>query len=290
MKRVGGLLARGIAATAVLLLAGAPLRDTAPSRSARALALVRAQDFTPLFDIAGKRISGFFDPAKEKRFLDEVFSLSGKWKAITRGRESYERYVRRVFEETIFSSRDFDGLLDQIRSDYHYGTAAAENRLLVALYDDVRTTRPELTFERFRAEYGELASSIAPHVVRDLGMNLISFAGSDAAAVLLVAALGSAGVLGSSVAAGTAGGPMTFGISLAAGLVAGIALDAVVGDAYEEAARMEVRRQVNRVRNQVIDGVHDALVKALMAYRTLQERCVVALYEGGSHERPDRRP
>jgi hypothetical protein len=289
MKRVGAWLARGIVLTAVVL-AGAPLGDPAPSRTAHALALVRDQDFTPLFDVAGKRVSAFFDPAKEKNFVEEVFSLAGKWKAVTRGRESYERYIRKVFEEKVFSARDFDPVLEQIRSDYLYGTAALENRLLVALYDDIRPARPGLSFEAFRSEYGTLAASLAPHVLRDLGMNLISFAGSDAAAVLLVAALSSAGILGTSVAAGTAGGPLTFGISLVAGLIAGIALDAVVGELYEDAARMEVRRHVNGVRNQVIDGVHDALVRALLAYRTLQERCVVALYEGGSHERLDHRP
>src|SRR5207248_3112323 len=154
-----------------------------------------------------------------------------------------------------------------------------------ALYDDIRPTRPGLSFETFRSEYGKLAAAIAPHVLRDLGMNLISFAGSDAAAVLLVAALSSAGVLGTSVAAGSAGGPLTFGISLAAGIVSGIALDAVVGDAYEDAVRLEVRAQMNRIRNQAIDRVHDALVQALLAYRMLQERCVVELYEGGPHER-----
>jgi hypothetical protein len=289
MNRVGVWLARGILVAAVLSV-GAPLSDPAPSRTARALALVRAQDFTPLFDVAGKRVSAFFDPAKETLFLDEVFSLSGKWKAVTRGRESYERYIKKVFEEKVFSARDFDAVLEQIRSDYLYGTAAAENRLLVALYDDIRPTRPGLSFDTFRSEYGTLAASIAPHVLRDLGMNLISFAGSDAAAVLLVAALSSAGILGTSVVAGSAAGPVTFGISLVAGIIAGIALDALVGDVYEDAARMEVRRHMNGVRNRMIDGVHDALVKALLAYRLVQERCVVELYEGGAHARLDRRP
>jgi len=289
MKRVGALLARGIVVSAVLL-SGGPLIDPGPSRTARALGLVRSQDFTPIFGIAGRRVSDYFDPKKETLFLDEVFSLSGKWKAVTRGRESYERYVRKVFEEKVYSARDFDQVLEQIRSDYLYGMAAAENRLLVALYDDIRPSRPELSFAAFRSEYGTLAAAIAPNVVRDLGMNLISFAGSDAAAVLLVAALSSAGILGTSVAAGTAGGPVTFGISLVAGLIAGIVLDSVVGDVYEDAARMDVRRHVNGLRNRMIDGVHDALVTALLAHRTLQERCVVALYEGGSHERLDRRP
>lgn len=284
MRRVGVLLARGIVVAAVLL-SGGPLVDPGPSRSSRALAIVRAQDFTPVFDIAGRRIGEYFDPRKEARFLEEVFSVSGKWKAVTRGRESYERYVRRAFEEQVFSARAFEAVLDQIRSDYAYGIAAAENRLLVALYEDLRPARPGLGFEKFKSQYGDLAATLAPQVMRDLGMNLVSFAGSDAAAVLLVAALTSAGVLGTSVAAGSAGGAVTLGVSVAVGVIAGIALDSVVGDAYEDAARMEVRRHVNELRNRVIDDVHAALVRALLAYRTLQERCVQTLVEGGSNER-----
>jgi hypothetical protein len=289
MKRVGALLARGIVVAAVLL-SGGPLIDPGPSRTARALGLVRSQDFTPLFEIAGRRVSGYFDPKKEDLFLEEVFSLSGKWKAVTRSRASYERYVRKVFEERIFSASEFEKVLEQVRSDYVYGTAAAENRLLVALYDDVRPARPGLTFEAFRSEYKDLAASLAPVVLRDLGMNVISLVGSDAAAVLLVAALSSAGVFGSSVAAGTAGGPATFGVSLAVGVAAGFALDAIIGDVCEDAARMEVRRHVMVLRNRAIDDVHESLVKALLAYRALQERCVLELYEGGSNERVAHRP
>jgi len=288
MKRVGVQLARGIVVAAVLL-AGGPLVDPGPSRTARALALVRAQDFTPLFDITGRRVSDYFDPRKEERFLEEAFSFSGKWKAVTRSRESYEKHVRRIFEKHVFSPREFESVLNQIRADFAYGTAAAENRLLVALYDDIRPARPGLTFEKFRMAYGDVAASIAPQVLRDLGMNLVSFAGSDAAAVLLVAAMSSAGILGSSVAAGSAGGPVTFGASLAIGLAAGIALDAIVGEAYEDAARIQVRGHICVLRNRLIDDVHDALVKALIAYRTLQERCIVELYEGGSNEHPARR-
>ena len=289
MNRVGVQLARGIVVTAVLL-AGGPLVDPGPSRTSRALALVREQDFTPLFEVGGRRVSAYFDPRKEDRFVEEAFSLSGKWKAITRSRESYEKYVRRIFEKHIFSPKEFEKVLEQIQSDFAYGTAAAENRLLVALYEDIRPVRPGLTFEKFRAQYGDIAASLAPQVLRDLGMNLVSFAGSDAAAVLLVAALSSAGILGTSVAAGGAGGAATFGVSLVVGLIAGIALDAIVGEAYEDAARIEVRRHVCELRNRVLNDVHDAMVKALLAYRTLQERCIVALVEGGSNEHPARRP
>src|SRR6185503_1914379 len=174
MNRVGVQLARGIVVAAVLL-AGGPLVDPGPSRTARALALVRSQDFTPLFDIAGRRVSDYFDPRKEDRFLDEAFSFSGKWKAVTRSRESYEKHVRRIFEKHVFNVRDFETVLDQIRADFAYGTAAAENRLLVALYDDIRPARPDLSFEKFRVAYGEVASTLAPQVLRDLGMNMVSF-------------------------------------------------------------------------------------------------------------------
>jgi len=289
MKRVGVWLARGIVVAAVLLTGGT-LVDSVPSRTARALALVRSQDFTPLFDLAGRRIDDYFDPRKEERLLDELFGVAGKWKAVTRGKESYERYVRKTFEEQVFSPAGFQTVLDQIRADYTYGIAAAENRLLVALYEDLRPAHPELGFAAFRSEYGGAAASLAPQVVRDLGMNLVSFAGSDAAAVLFAAALSSSGILGGSAAAGAASGPFTFGVGLAVGLIAGIALDATVGAAYEDAGRAEIRRQINALRNRVIDDVHAALVKAVLGYRELQERCVVELYEGGTHERLARRP
>ena len=289
MKRVGVCLARGIVVAAVLLTGGR-LGDPTPSSAARALALVRSQDFTPVFDLAGRRMDSYFDPRKTELFIDDLFSLSGKWKAVTRGKESFERHVRKVFEERVCNAAGFETLLDQIRGDYDYGIQAAENRLLVALYEDVHPSRPELTFNAFRAEYRTLASTLAPEVIRDLGMNLISFVGSDAAAVLFVAAVSSSGILGTSVAAGATGSPLTFGLSLAAGLIAGIALDAIVGNAYEDAARMEIRREVNALRNKAIDDVHAALVKAFLAYRTVQERCVVQLYEGEFHERLSRRP
>src|SRR5689334_7545937 len=103
MMRVGVWLARGIVGAAVLFMAGS-LSDSAPSRTSLAMAKVRAQDFTPLFEMAGRRVGDYFDPKKEDLFLQEVFSLSGKWKAVTRSRESYERYVRQVVEEKMFSA------------------------------------------------------------------------------------------------------------------------------------------------------------------------------------------
>ena len=59
---------------------------------------------------------------------------------------------------------------------------------------------------------------------------------------------------------------------------------------YEDAGRAEIRRQINALRNRVINDVRAALVKAILAYQVIQERCVVELYEGGSRERLARRP
>jgi hypothetical protein len=167
MKRVGALLARGIVVSAVLLTGG-PLIDPGPSRTTRALGLVRSQDFTPIFGIAGRRVSDYFDPKKETLFLDEVFSLSGKWKAVTRGRASYERYIRKVFEEKIFSARDFDEVLEQIRADYR----TARRRRRTGCWSPSTTTsdrRDRTELREVPAGVRELAASIAPHVVRDLG-------------------------------------------------------------------------------------------------------------------------
>jgi len=287
MKRVGLALARGIAFAAVVL-SGGRLTDTPlhpahrSSNLEHALAQVRAQDFAPIFDLAGRRLAGYFTSEREERFLEAVFSLSGKWKAVTRGKASYEKFIRRTFEKHVFNAEEFSDVLEAIRVDYARGVSAAENRLLVALYEDLRVDRPGLELGDLRLEYAGLASAMAPHVLSDLGMNSISILGSEAATIVLVAALTSAGVLGAGAAAGGASGAWTFGVGLVVGIAAGVALDAVVGETYEDAARMELRRHVNALRNRMIGDVTDAIGRALLAHRALQERCVRHLYEGGS--------
>lgn len=279
MQRVSVGLARGISFAAVLLACGR-LDTPTPRPVDRALALVRSQDYGPIFDLAGKRIQGYFTEDRITAFLEDVFSLSGKWKALTRSPESYERYLRRRFREHLFNPAEFREILDRIRADYSYTAAAAENRLLAALYRDVRVARPALTLEDFRAEYGRLADTLAPHILRDLGMNAVSIAGGEAASVLVVAALTSAGILGGTTAAGAAGGAATFGVALVAAVVVGVILDATVGEAYEDAARMEIRRHMNELRNRVVDRVYVALERAVRAHVRLQEACVIETYGG----------
>jgi hypothetical protein len=283
MNRVGPKLARGILA-ALFASLGGPLSDAEIRPLDRALLLVREQKFGPLLEVAGRRVSGYFTPERQERFLAELFSLSGKWKAITRGRDSYERYVRHAFEKHVYSPDDFRSVLAQIRSDYEFALEASENRLLVALYEDVRPRRPELTFESFRVEYYRLVDKLAPDVLEDLAMNGVSIGASEAAAMVFGAALTSSGILGGSAVAGGAGGAASLGIGLVVALAVGWAIDATAGEAFESAARTELYFEVNALRNRLVDDVTEVLAEALCAYARLQEECVLRLYSGGRHD------
>jgi hypothetical protein len=286
--RVGRGLARGILAAAVLL-AGVGVLSSPPAPPepepdvARALELVRAQTFEPLFRAAAERVEAYFDPARREAFLDELFSLSGKWKAVTRSREAYERHVRRLCEKHVFSAAEFEKtVIEAVRADYAAAAAAAENRVLIGVLDDLRLARPALQFGSLELAHGRLAADLAPGVFRDLGLNLISFAGAEAAATLGVAALTSAGVL-AAPAAGGASGFWTFGAGLVAGIAAGVAIDATAGAAWEDAARARVLAETNVLRNRMIDEVHSALARAVLAWRRLEEDAVRELYRGEKH-------
>jgi hypothetical protein len=283
MNRVGPKLARGIIAALFACLGGG-LSDAEIRPLDRALGAVRGQNFGPLLEVAARRVSAYFTPDREALFLEELFSLSGKWKALTRGRDSYERYVRRAFEKHVYSPEDFKSVLAQIRSDYEFALQASENRLLVALYEDVRPRRPEMTFESFRMEYYRLVDRLAPDVLQDLAMNGVSIGASEAAAVVFTAALSTSGILGGSAVAGGAGGAASLGIGLVVALAVGWAIDATAGEAYESAARTELHVEVNALRNRLVDDVTDALAEALAAYARLQEECVLRLYSGGRHD------
>ncbi len=283
MMRVGPWLARGIVLAAVLA-ASHPLSDSSTPPVERALSVVRAQNHAPLINLAGVRIREYFLGLRENDFLDEVFSASGKWKAVTRTETSYRRYVRRAFEKHLLNPGSFASLLEKIREDYAFAVTASENRVVAVLFEDLRAGRSGLEFGSFRAEYDRLAAELAPAILNDLGMNLVSLAGSEVASALLVAALTSAGILGASTTAGASTGLVTFGVGLVVGIGVGVAVDAFTGEAYEDAARMELRRHLNGLRNRVIDGVYDSLVRALEAHRRIQERCVRALFEGGRRE------
>jgi hypothetical protein len=263
----------------VLLLA-APLSEPRESPLGRALSKVRRQDYAPIYDLAGARIAAAFPAERERAFLDELFSLSGKWKGAVRSRESYGQWVRRLFERTVFGPADLEALRGAIRKDFAYGTAALENRLLVEIEEDARVARPDLGPLAVRAEFERLARDLASHVARDLVMNAVAIGGGEAVSMLGLAALSAGGVLGPAAAGGGAAG---FGAGLLLGLGAGLAIDWAVTDAFEAAARAELRRTTAELRNRIVDAVHEALTDALARYRDLQERRVIALFDGRAH-------
>jgi hypothetical protein len=276
MARVSMGLARGIAVAAVLLTGGR-VSDPVPSRLERSLDFIRSQNFSPIFAVAQSRIEGHFTRAREEQFLETLFSASGKWKALSRGREAYERFVGRALERTVLEPAALAAMVERIQEDWRFGMSAAENRLLVVLYEDLRPSRPGLTVGRLRVDYERLTAQLAPCVIKDLGMNLCSIAGSEAGAIILTSALTSAGILGGAAASGV----WTFGVSLMVGLVVGIVIDETAGQAYEDVARQQIHLKVNEIRNRMTDTVYDALARAVDAYVELQVRCVRALHEGG---------
>ena len=284
VRRVGFWPARGIfGAVALLFLGAGRLSDPSPSldiappvpHPERALAFIRAQDFAPVLDAAGRRVAAYFDDARQAAFLDEVFSLTGKWKLATRSRASYEKAVRRAFERHVHRPEEFRArVLDPLRDDLAFAVLAAENRLLVTVYEDLRSWAPTLEFAALRAEHAELVDVLTPLVARDLGINLIAVAAGEAAASLFSAGLAAAGVTS---------GPWTFGIGLAAGVAAGIAVDATAGAAWEDAARARVRAEVNALRNRLMTDVDDALARAVLGWRRAQEEAVTRLYTGETY-------
>ena len=289
MRRVSTGLARGIILAGVLFTGG-HLADPAPSHLDRALRRVRAQDYVPLFSLARQRLERHFTRERELAFFESLFSLSGKWKAISRGQEAYGRFVRRTFEKTVLPPEELARIARAIRDDWTYGIQSAENRLLVQICEDLRPIRPALTLPALRAQFDGLARELLPSVLKDLGLNLASMAGSEAAVVLVTAALAQAGLLGEAVAAGAAGGPWSFGVSLAVGLIVGLVIDLTAGEAYEEVAKLKIHLKVVEIRNRMIDDVYEALARALISYRRLQERCIREIYEGRTHELALHRP
>ncbi len=273
--------ARGIVLAAALALGAGNLASPPPAAAppppdpARALAVLRAQDFGPLLDAAGRRVQAYFDDARQAAFVEELFSLKGKWKAATRGQASYEKSVRRAFERHVYRPDDFRArVVDAVREDLAFAVRAAENRVLVAVLDDLRARSPSLAFDVLRAEHARLVADLAPLVARDLGMNVVSIAAGEAAVSLFSAACAGAGL---------ASGPWTFGAGLLAGLAAGIAVDATAGAACEDAARARVRTDVNALRNRLLSDLDDALAKALRGWRRAQEAAITDLYRGDRH-------
>lgn len=284
MGRFGVWPARGIFAAAALLFVGAGrLADHSPPEvppvpppdPARALAFVGSQDFRLVLDAAGRRVAAYFDERRREAFAEEIFSLGGKWKLVTRSEASYQKSVRRAFERHVYRPEDFrEKVLDPLRDELAFASLAAENRLLAICFDDLRAARPALEIGELRLEHAKLIDDLTPLVARDLGLNLVSIAAGEAAASLFAAGLAAAGV---------GSGAWTFGLGLVAGLAAGLAVDATAGAAWEDAARTRIHAEVNALRNRLMEDVDRSLLRAVLGWRRAQEEAVRRLYEGDAH-------
>ncbi len=285
MRRVSQKLARGIF-LAVLLVAGGRLSSSTPSSLERARGFIRSQNFSPTFQLAGDRIEGYFRSRDIEGFIDEVFSLGGKWKAVTWRQASYEEYIGEAVERHLVSTREVNDLLERIRGDFRFALEASHNRLITVLYTEVRRERPRLPLGEFRATFKGLASELAPSVLDDLGMNVTSIVGAEAAVMITAAAMSSSTIMGSSAAVGAAAGPWTFGTGLVVGITVGMIIDSVAGAESEDAARAQIRKELNLLRNRLFHEVDGALIKGFVAHLGLQEACARSLCQGGRHGAP----
>jgi len=272
---------------ALLLSCGRPGAAPADVERARDSARRHSAEAFQVLDLVGRRIDGFFARRQPQVdvFVDEIFGFRGKWRALFWGREDFERHVRRRFEAAIFRPEDFEReVAEPVRRDLAFALEASEARVAADLAGWAKTPRGPLTARELQPR---LEGMMAPLVSRDLGINLISIAGSELAAAAAAAVIPRAGALGASMAAGAGASWWTAGISLIVGLAAGLAIDAALGDEVEEEARAAVRSELARLRTWMLDredGLWCAARRVVEVHGRALERAAVGLIEEGFHD------
>ena len=275
-------------AAALVCSLGACGRVPGPDRAAAARASARrhtAQSMQVL-DLVGRRIEDFFASRQERveAFSDDVFSLGGKWRAIFWGRDDFERHIRRRFEARVFRPEDFEReVVAPVREDLAFAIDASEAGVAADLSAWARASRPGVAATDLKPELSRLVAGL---VLKDLGLNIASIAGSEVAVMAASAILTRAGILGASAAAGAASSWATLGIGLVVGTVVGIIIDSVVGDELEDVARDAVRFELDALRRRMLegeDGLWQAAKRALEAHGKALERSAARLVEDGDH-------
>jgi hypothetical protein len=257
-----------------------------PVESARASARRHSAESLQVLDLVARRIDQFFErrQASVEAFSDELFGLRGKWRALFWSREDFESHVRRRFEAHLFRPEDFEReVLGPVREDLAFAIDASEAGLASDLNQWARADRPGVGTPDVRPALSRMVSGL---VIDDLGLNVASIAGSEAAVMASAAILTRAGILGTSVAAGAGSSWATLGIGLVVGTVAGLAIDAAVGDELEEAARDAVRLELDGLRRRMMeskDGLWWEARRVLEAHARALERSAVRLVEGSRH-------
>ena len=258
-----------------------------PAAAARASARLHAAKSFQVLELVGTRIEEFFGRRQQgvEAFSEELFSIRGKWRALFWGREDFERHVRRRFEEHLFRPEDFEReVLAPVRADVAFAIDASEAGLAADLNQWARASRPGVSEPDVRPA---LTRMVAGLVIKDLGLNVASIAGSEVAALAASAILTRAGLLGASVAAGAGSSWLTLGIGLVVGTIAGIVIDSIVGDELEETARENVRFELDALRRKMMeseDGIWRAALRALEAHGRALERSAARLVEGSGHD------
>jgi hypothetical protein len=223
-------------------------------------------------------IAQFFDERKSgsSQFARTILSLSGKWvyvksKLPFTDNDGHFSFLRREFEEHLFTPADVQRCVESAVAGYIGRLAGIENQMLVEIRADLTESdfplvrvMPALTSdEQFRREYQALLIKVTQQIASDLKIDfsreLVSLVAGEVAAkvalrvaVAVTARLGiSAGVLG--VGAGSSWA--TFGV----GLVAAVIIDAALAKAIR-AAGYDAEKQVAEKVNETLDHVRLLLV------------------------------
>jgi hypothetical protein len=277
------------ALVAILLFAASCGRppDSVSADAARASARRHSAQSFQVLDLVSKRIEEFFGRRQQnvQAFSDELFGLRGKWRALFWSREDFERHVRRRFEDHLFRPEDFEReVVGPAREDLVFAIEASEAGLASDLNRWTRAARADVTPPDVRPA---LSRMVAGLVVEDLGLNIASIAGSEVAALAASAILTRGGILGASVAAGAGTSWLTLGISLIVGVVAGVLIDAVIGEELEAGAQDTVRYELDALRRKMLEsdeGLWKAARRALEAHGRALERSAGLWIEGPKHD------
>ncbi len=239
---------------------------------ARTVVRSHAADINPALDLASARVEKFFAVrfARVDGFVDELFGWRGKWRATFWSRDDYERHVRRTFDRAVMRASDFElDVLAPVRGDFAYAAAASENRTIADVHALVRIHAPQLEFERFETA---IRADLASLVHTDTTMNIVSIAGSEAATIGTGMALAALGVC-------AANSWWNAGASLVIGVVVAIVIDALVGEACEDAARMHVHAELVALRRKAVDAVIKGLANTWLEHVDRQESAIAISVE-----------
>jgi hypothetical protein len=116
-------------------------------------------------------------------------------------------------------------------------------------------------------------ADLLPAITTDAALNVLVMAGSEGAALGASAAFATAGLF-------AANSWWNFGISLAVGVVVAVVVDAVVGEACEEEARVRLRGELERLRARASESVGAAVSAAWAEHARRIEDAVAAAVEG----------